>query len=313
MLSYPQVFQPGGADATRQLESGRDQDVDTLATIETVEQTIVLEGRTIMYDVTGEGPPIVFVHGVFATGGVWYDVIDRLAPNFRCINVHLPLGVHRYPSPPTVDHSPLALARVIAGLLEALDLRDVTLVGNDTGGALCQLVIAYQPERVGRLVLTNCDAFEVFPPKSLAPLYFAARIPALWWLFSKLTLRPQVRKRFFKTVAHTEPDGEVLAMLLGRFANNPGVREDLRKTIVAIRPQVTLEAAKRFASFDRDVLVLWGKDDIFFPVSLGERLAKAFPRGRFQAIDNAMLFVGIDAPQVVAPAIAGFARASLAR
>ncbi len=281
--------------------------METIQTIETIEQTIVLEGRKIMYDVTGEGPPIVFVHGVWATGGVWYDVIDRLSPNFRCINIHLPLGVHRYPSPPEVDHSPLALARVIVGLLEALELRDVTLVGNDTGGALCQLVVANWPERVGRLVLTNCDAFEVFPPQKLAPLYFAARIPALWSFFSKLTLRPNVRKRFFKTVAHKEPDHELLAMLLGRFANRADVREDLRKTILAIRPQVTLEAAKRFASFDRDVLVLWGKDDIFFPVSLGERLARAFPRARMQAIDNAMLFVSVDATAMVAAAIADFA------
>jgi len=287
--------------------------METIPTIETVEQTILLEGRKIMYDVTGEGPPVVFVHGVWATGGVWYDVIDRLSPDFRCINIHLPLGVHRYPSPPEVDHSPLALARVIVGLLEALDLRDVTLVGNDTGGALCQLVIANWPERIGRLVLTNCDAFEVFPPKKLAPLYFAARIPALWWLLSKLTLLPNVRRRFFKTVAHTEPNHELLAMLLGRFATGAGVREDLRKTILAIRPQVTSEAAKRFAAFDRDALVLWGKDDIFFPAALGERLARAFPRGRFVPIDNAMLFVGVDAPQVVAPAIADFVHASLAR
>jgi pimeloyl-ACP methyl ester carboxylesterase len=278
--------------------------------METVEKIVELEGRRIMYDVTGEGPPIVFVHGVWATGGVWYDVIERLSPNFRCINVHLPLGVHRYPSPPEVDHSPLALARVIAGLLEELDLRDVTLVGNDTGGALCQLVIATWPDRIGRLVLTNCDALEVFPPRKLAPLYFLARVPLLWWFFSKLTLRPNVRRLFSTTVAHRKPDHELLAMLLGRFANNAGVREDLRKTIVSIRPQVTLEASKRFASFDRDVLVLWGKDDIFFPVSLGERLAKAFPRGRFQPVDNAMLFVGVDAPHVVAPTIADFVRAS---
>jgi pimeloyl-ACP methyl ester carboxylesterase len=281
--------------------------MDTIRTIETFEKTITLEGRTIMYDVTGEGPPIVFVHGVWATGGIWYDVIDRLAPNFTCINIHLPLGVHRYPSPRNVDHSPKALARVIAGLLEALDLRDVTLVGNDTGGALCQLVIANDPERVGRLVLTNCDAFEIFPPKRLAPIYFAARIPALWWLLSKATLLPRVQKRFFATVAHAKPDRETLNMLLSRFANNASVREDLRLTICAIGPKVTLEAAKRFASFEREVLILWGKDDIFFPLSLGRRLAGAFPRARIQPIDNAMLFVSVDATPTVSAAIAEFA------
>jgi pimeloyl-ACP methyl ester carboxylesterase len=280
--------------------------VDTIRTIETLEKTIMLEGRKIMYDVTGEGPPIVFVHGVWATGGVWYDVIDRLAPNYTCINIHLPLGVHRYPSPPHVDHSPKALARVIAGLLDALDLHDVTLVGNDTGGALCQLVIANHPERIGRLVLTNCDAYEVFPPKKLAPLYLAARFPALWWLFSKTLLFPRLQNRFFATIAHSKPDRELINMLFRRFANDAGVREDLRKTICAISPNVTLEAAKSFASFDKEVLILWGKDDIFFPVSLGQRLAKAFPRARIQLIDNAMLFVSIDATPVVAAAIADF-------
>jgi pimeloyl-ACP methyl ester carboxylesterase len=275
--------------------------------VETIETTIELEGRTIMYDVTGDGPPIVFVHGVWATGGVWYPVIDELAPRFRCINIHLPLGVHRYPSPRNVDHSPQALARVVAGLLDALDLHDVTLVGNDTGGAICQLVIANHRERIGRLVLTNCDAFEVFPPKVLAPLYRAAKNPALWWAFSQLGRLPRFRKRFAATVSHAAPDPQTLEMLMMRFATNADVREDLRLTICAIAPSVTLEAAKRFASFDRDVLVLWGTDDRFFPVSLARRLVAAFPRARLHLVEKAMLFVGIDAPHEVATAVAAFA------
>jgi pimeloyl-ACP methyl ester carboxylesterase len=259
-----------------------------------------------MYDVTGDGPPIVFVHGVWATGGVWYTVIDELAAQFRCINVHLPLGVHRYPSPSDVDHSPAALARVVAALLEKLDLHDVTLVGNDTGGAICQLVIANHRERIGRLVLTNCDAFEVFPPKKLAPLYAAARVPALWWAFAQLGRWPGFRSRFAATVSHTAPDPHTLEMLMLRFAKNAAVREDLRRTIRAIHPRVTIEAAKTFASFDRDVLVLWGTDDIFFPVALGRRLAAAFPNARLQLVENAMLFVGIDAPRETATAISSF-------
>jgi pimeloyl-ACP methyl ester carboxylesterase len=274
--------------------------------METREATIALEGRTIVYDVSGDGPPIVFVHGVWATGGVWYPVIDELAPRFRCINLHLPLGVHRYPSPRGVDHSPAALARVVAALIEKLDLRDVTLVGNDTGGAICQLVIANHRERIGRLVLTNCDAFEVFPPKKLAALYAAARVPALWWAFAQLGRLPGFRKRFAATVSHAAPDPGTLEMLMLRFATKAEVREDLRLTIRAIHPSVTLEAAKTFASFDRDVLVLWGTDDIFFPVALGRRLADAFPNARLQLVKNAMLFVGIDAPHETATAIAAF-------
>jgi pimeloyl-ACP methyl ester carboxylesterase len=260
-----------------------------------------------MYDVTGEGPPIVFVHGVWATGGVWYGVIDRLADRFRCINIHLPLGVHRYPSPPGVDHAPQALARVITGVMDALDLHDVTLVGNDTGGALCQLVIAEGAPRVGRLVLTNCDAFEVFPPQRLAPIYAAARVPALWWLMAQAMRLPRVRRRFWSLVANAAPDGPVLNMLLDRFAMQGPIRRDLRLTIRAIDREQTLAAARRFSAFERDVLVLWGTDDVFFPVSLGRRLAAAFSKSSFQAVPNAKLFVGLDQPDVVATAIAGFA------
>ncbi len=271
------------------------------------EHSIVLEGRTILYDVVGDGPPVVFVHGVWATGGVWNPVVERLATRFRCIVPTLPLGVHRVPSPPGVDRSPAALARVIAGLLEALDLHDVTLVGNDTGGALCQLVIATYPERVGRLVLTNCDAFEVFPPRRLALLYRAARTPAVWWAIAQLVRVPALQRAFFATVSKTKPDMRLLSMLLHRFAADAGVREDLRQTICAISPRVTLEAATHFAAFAREVLVLWGTDDGFFPVALGRRLAAAFPHSRFQTIEGARLFVSADAPDVVSDAIAEFA------
>ncbi len=275
--------------------------------IPTSEHTIDLEGRTIMYDVTGTGPTIVFVHGVWATGGVWYPVIDRLAERFRCVNIHLPLGVHRYPSPRHVDHTPKALARVISGLIAALDLHDVTLVGNDTGGALCQLVIGEDPQRIGRLVLTNCDALEVFPPRSLAPIYLAARFPAVWRLLAQLVRLPRVQRRFFGTVAHTEPDLPLLDMLMRRFADDANVREDLRLTLCAISPRVTLEAARAFATFEPEVLVLWGTDDRFFPVPLGRRLAAAFPHARLQLVENARLFLGIDQPDIVASAIGAFA------
>ncbi len=285
-------------------------DIASIKSIETVESTTELEGRKIMYDITGEGPPIVFVHGVWATGGVWYPVIDELAKRFTCVNIHLPLGVHRYASPKHVDHSPAALARVVAGLLEKLDLRDVTLVGNDTGGAICQLVITKHPERIGRLVLTNCDAFEVFPPKKLAPLYFIARIPFLWKAFARRTLNRSTQRRFIATVQLTPPDVENVNMLMTRFATDAAIREDLRLTILQISPRVTLDAAKHFSKFDREVLILWGSEDIFFPVELGRRLEKAFPRAKMQVVPKARLFVGIDQPHVVAKAIADFVPAN---
>jgi pimeloyl-ACP methyl ester carboxylesterase len=156
-------------------------------------------------------------------------------------------------------------------------------------------------------VLTNCDAFEVFPPRRLAPIYAAAQVPALWWLMAQVMRAPRVRQRFWWLVAHAAPDLPLLNMLLDRFAMEGPIRRDLRLTIRAIDRTQTLTAARTFSAFDRDVLVLWGTDDVFFPVSLGRRLASAFPKSTFQAVPNAKLFVAIDQPDVVATAIAGFA------
>ena len=126
----------------------------------------VIDGVTIRYHTHGDGPPVVFVHGVYVGGSVWDELVGRL-DGMRCIVPTWPLGAHRDPAP-DADLSARTTARRIPAFLEALDIRDVTLVGNDTGGGLCLAVLGSgHPgvERIGRLVLTNCDSYEHFPPK----------------------------------------------------------------------------------------------------------------------------------------------------
>src|SRR5262249_37104928 len=124
----------------------------------------------VRYRESGTGDPIVFVHGLLVDGELWRDVASRLQDDYRVIVPDLPLGSQEEALPPGAALSPPGLARIVADFLEALDLRDVTLVGNDTGGAICQLVVTEHPERVKRLVLTPCDAYEEFPPPTFKPL-----------------------------------------------------------------------------------------------------------------------------------------------
>jgi pimeloyl-ACP methyl ester carboxylesterase len=125
---------------------------------------VELTQGTVHYRDEGSGPAVVLIHGLLVDGTVWDRLVPSLSGAVRCIVPDLPLGAHRTPMNPVADLTPPGLARLIAELLERLQLNDVTLVGNDTGGALCQLVVVSHPERLGRLVLTNCDAFESFPP-----------------------------------------------------------------------------------------------------------------------------------------------------
>src|SRR5579862_8034286 len=130
-------------------------------------QHITLPQGTIRYLDHGAGPTLLLVHGLLANTTLWGLLVPRLALHFRCIAPELPLGAHTLPMNPDADLSPLGIAQLLADFLRALDLHDVTLVGNDTGGAICQLVIAHHPQRIIRLVLTNCDAFERFFPPAL--------------------------------------------------------------------------------------------------------------------------------------------------
>ena len=139
---------------------------------------IEINSGTIHYEETGpqNGRPVVFVHGYWMGGQVWRQVSRRLAGlGLRCIAPTWPMGAQSQPLHPNADRTITGVAGIVAEVLEGLDLRDVVIVGNDSGGVVSQLVAVHHPERVGGLVLTSCDAFENFPPPILRPMILAAR------------------------------------------------------------------------------------------------------------------------------------------
>ncbi|CRK55322.1 putative oxidoreductase [Alloactinosynnema sp. L-07] len=135
------------------------------------------EGR-IRYHERGEGPPIVFVHGIIANADVWRHIVPALAQRYRCITPDWPLGEHVLPMRVGTDFSLFGLADLVDRMLAALVLNEVTMVGNDTGGAICQAVAALHPKRLARLVLTPCEAFDNFLPLPIKHLQMFGRTPA---------------------------------------------------------------------------------------------------------------------------------------
>src|SRR3954467_11147367 len=133
----------------------------------------------------GDGPPGVFVHGVGVNGDLWRRVAPALAGEHRCIVPDWPLGAHSRPLREDADLSLSGLAGIVADLLEALDLQDVAIVANDTGGAVAQWLAGHRAERVGSLVLTSCDAFERFPPRPQLYLKPASFVPGALWLVAQ--------------------------------------------------------------------------------------------------------------------------------
>ncbi|MDX6701403.1 MAG: hypothetical protein QOF26_1629 [Baekduia sp.] len=270
---------------------------------------VTLAQGTIRYTEDGAGPPIVFVHGALVDGRLWEPVVHQLRDRFRCIVLELPLGSHVLPMPPGADLSPHALAALIADVLAALDLTDVTLVGNDTGGGLCQLVVVARPERIGRLVLTDCDAFENFPPKAFRPLMAAARAPGgLRAVLAPMRI-PAARRLPLaygwlakRPIARDVMDGWVLRALA-----DPGVMHDLRKVLSGLSPNPLLDNTPKLVAFDRPVLLAWAREDKFFPVEHAHRLGRIFPDARVAEITDSYTFVSWDQPGRLAGLITGFA------
>jgi pimeloyl-ACP methyl ester carboxylesterase len=264
-------------------------------------------GRRIRAHVTGEGPPIVFVHGALVNANLWRKVVPRLGGYTR-VTLDLPLGSHLDPMPKEADLSAPALSHLIADAIEALDLTGVTVVGNDTGGGLTQLMAVRRPERVGALVLTSCDAFENFPPRFFRILFAPARIPGVIPVaFGGLRLRPLRRLPIAFGWLSNEPidreaeDSYVLPVLTRRE-----IRRDLRKLLGGLDPAETLDAAAKLTSWDRPALIAWSENDRFFPREHGERLAKLIPGARFELIEGARTFSPEDRPERLAELIGGF-------
>jgi pimeloyl-ACP methyl ester carboxylesterase len=267
-------------------------------------------GRRIRAHVTGDGPALVFAHGVLVNANLWRKVVPRL-DGFKRVTLDLPLGSHLEPMPKGSDLRPPALAALIADALEALELSDVTLVGNDTGGALTQIAAVSRPDRIGSIVLTSCDAFENFPPRlfriAFAPARVPGTIPVAFGAMRLRTLRRLPIAFGWLTTGPIDADAEdsyVLPVLTRRE-----IRRDVRGVLGGLDPAYTLDAATKLTSWDKPALIAWSAEDRFFPREHGERLAKLIPGGRLEWIEGARTFSPEDRPERLAELVREFAGA----
>jgi len=274
------------------------------------QKEVRLPGGTVRYRERGAGPTLLFVHGLLVNGALWRKVVPELAPDFRCIAPDWPLGSHEVPLGDAADWTPAGMAALIADFMAALELDDVTLVGNDSGGALSQLVVTRHPERVGRLVLTPCDAFDNFPPKMFRYLGWAAKVPGgMAPIVQSMRLRANRRTPIaFGWLTKRRLPNAVSDHYVNPVIHDRRIREDARAFILGVDSAYTIAAAEKLSGFDRPVLLAWAPEDRFFPIAHAERLAELLPDARLARIEDSRTFVSEDQPQRLAELIAGFVR-----
>ena len=276
--------------------------------------TIELSAGPIDYlDTGGDGPTVVLLHGVLMNHSVWRGVITKLAPGFRCIAPTLPLGAHRQPMRPGANLSIDGIALLVAEFLERLDLHNVTLIMNDWGGP--QLLVDHgRTERIGRLVLVACEAFDNFPPgapgRRLAKL---AATPGGLGLQSLLMRSATVRRSVSATlVKHPVPD-QTLREWFEPFIQDRQIRQDLRSYCLSVPLDSGRNWSAGLASFDKPALVVWAPEDQMMPADHGRRLAELLPHGRLVEIGDSYTVVPLDQPQELAEAVRVFVSSTAER
>ncbi len=258
-----------------------------------------------------DAPVLIFVHGALANDRLWVQVVLMLHASYRCIVPVWPLGAHRLPMNATANLSPAGVIRLIHEFVDAMSVERATFVGNDSGGALCQMLVAAHPLRVERLVLTSSDAFSIWLPWMFKYLEFAAYIPGmLYWLAQSMRLRWLRGLPFAFGWLSKRMSQDVSDAFATPLASSAGVRRDAAKFLRGISPRLTSTAAQTFSSFTRPVLVAWSRENRFFPTQHAERLARAFPNAKLHWIENAYTFSPIDQPKQVSEAIMDFMRAT---
>ncbi|MPZ93463.1 MAG: alpha/beta fold hydrolase [Propionibacteriales bacterium] len=273
--------------------------------------TTTVNGAPLEYvDKGGAGPVIVLLHGALMDEYLWRDVVTQIAPEHRCVIPVLPMGAHRLPMP-GLDVSPAAQAELVADLLVDLELDDVTLVGNDTGGAIAQLLAAHRPESVGRLVLVSCDAFENFPPGLPGKLMaLLCKMPGAMYL-SMLSLRiPPLRRlpATFGWMAKRPIPNDIFTRWLDAYLSNRRVRADVRRMMSHVDSDDLLAAAPSLRAFTGPALIVWATEDRVMPVDHATRLAEHLPNARVSLVEDSYTLMPLDQPQPLAGLIAAHIR-----
>lgn len=285
-----------------------------MGTTPTALHTVGLPSGTLEYATYGpEGsryPPVLFVHGAVVDHRLWEPVADLLADRgIRSVIPLLPLGAHRIPLGSGADRSPRGVSRLLREFAGHLGLSSATLVANDTGGAITQFALDEDPGFVGRLVFTNCDAFDLFPPQPFG-LYFAL-------MKRRALLRPLAEAMRWRRLRHSplgvglllnDPDPDLTASVFEPLRSDARIRDDFRALLRGIRPSELFAVTQRMSQVDLPVRFVWGRDDRCFTLTHGRRFALLFGGEAvpFVEVPGARTFVSLDQPRAVADEIAAF-------
>jgi pimeloyl-ACP methyl ester carboxylesterase len=273
--------------------------------------TIELSTGPIEYrDTGGDGPPIVLLHGLLMDASLWDAVATDLSAEHRCVAPTLPFGAHRLPMHSDADLSLGGIASIVSEFLDRLGLDDVTLVGNDTGGALVQVLVARGAPRIAQVVLASCDTFDNFPPGLTGKaLFLTGKLPTLLFgLFMQQMRLRLIRRQPFAFGWLTKRGDATSRQWMNPILTQREIRIDTTRMLrsVAASKEDLKFADETLRAFDRPALVIWASEDRVMPIAHGRRLAQVVPQAELIEIGDSFTLLPLDQPAKFAKVVRNF-------
>jgi pimeloyl-ACP methyl ester carboxylesterase len=249
----------------------------------------------ISYTEQGTGPVALFVHGVLLNGHLWRHQLADLCDIRRCIAVDL-LAHGDTEIAPDQNVSVTANARMLQEFLDALNIDQVDLVGNDSGGGIAQIFAALNPERVRTLTLTDCDAHDNWPPEAFKPFLAMAAAGGLRGTLDALLSDKNVyRSAQALGPAYEHPErvsDDSIETYLRPLVRTEQRTIDLRRFLAAFDNRHTLAVEAGLKKLQAPTLIVWGTDDVYFDLKWSHWLAENIPgtRRRIELKDARIFF-----------------------
>jgi pimeloyl-ACP methyl ester carboxylesterase len=263
----------------------------------------------ITYIDQGKGIPILFLHGTLSNADTWRKIIPTLSEKYRCIAIDLPIGGHSIALNKSVNLTPTGIAKLIKQFLEFLNIDKAIIVSNDTGGAYAQIFASLYPENVEKLVFSNCEVLNVFPPTKFKYLVKAVKLPGFTYLLSRFFKIKNMLKSdmMMGLLSHKVTNNELSELYLKTFINDKDIRRNFTDNAKTWSPKYTIEAAEKLKKETFRILILWGEDDKkLFPVELGQQLKKIFNNATLIQIPSSKTYVQEDQPETMIKEIKSF-------
>ena len=254
---------------------------------------------TIGYVEQGRGPVALFVHGVLLNGYLWRHQLAQLGDSRRCIAVDL-LAHGNTEISATQDVSVTANAHMLAQFLDAMEIDQVDLIGNDSGGGICQIFAALYPKRLRSLALTNCDAHDNWPPEAFKPFVAMVAAGGLAGALSSMLADKSVYRSALAP-AYERPEDVVddtIETYLRPLVRSEQHTRNMERFVNAFDCRHTVQIEEQLKRVQAPTLIAWGTDDIYFDLKWSCWLADAIPGTRKRVeFPSARIFFPEERPQ----------------